>query len=298
MTGRAAGLVACVVGAAVLAAEVKDAPDPDALRKEFLSLVAESDRATASAQSAVLAAAAAARRLFEKAEALASEEGRQREPEADPAVEVGRGVTALWEGLKACERHLAAGEKSLAEAEEVRAALDRALDERSKKTADEIAAADRDIDSLRRRVAEQWGHYRSPRLAYRPEALRSARVSLESLVTIAAAAWHNRDVKKAEMKLTTERRRQLAAAGRIAAARSRDLRALRDQAAEFRAYLANPLDGRRPRVSLDNAAEWPPPIRAGLDGLAEEFEPPKPVPLPREWSLEDRIKRFVGGGAP
>lgn len=277
----------------------KKAVDPDALRREFLQRVVESDREIAGGQSAIMKSAASARRLFGDAARLMDASRDATEAESGAAVlYVARGVTGLLQGLGRADRQLGAAEQSLNKADEIRRALDLALSSRYQKLAKDLAAADRDIEPLRRRVRAQWDHSRSPRLAYKHEASRSARVKLGTLMSLASAAWQDREVKRAQAKSARNRRRRLASAARSVKTRLVEVRNLREKLTRFRKSLLSPLDGKKPLASLDKPQDWPKPLRPTMEALNDNVEPPRPFKPPSHWGIEDRVKRFLSGGSP
>ena len=281
------------------AAPEKSAPDSQSLLRTFLGHVAVSDRSLAAAQTAIMKSAASARQDFEKAALLMRAPREQAKQYVAAAVGlVAHGITGLLGALGQAEQSFAAAGKSLTEAQKVQAPVDRALGEELKTLEKDMAAADRDIEAQRKRVQAQWNHYRSPRLARNQPALRGARVRLGNMMADAAAAWQEREVKRAHAKGKEDRRRRLAIASRAVARRLLEVRDLRQRTEQFRTALWRPLDGQRPRAALDKPQAWPDPLLKTMVALQEKVVPPRPFKPPSHWDLEHRVRRFLTGGSP
>jgi hypothetical protein len=220
-------------------------------------------------------------------------------PPNHPALSViARAFAVLLGAMSQADKELAEAEVHLREAQKLHAPLDRALAARYGDLVTQLAAADRDIETHRKRVQSHWTHFQSPRVSSRPEASRAARLKLENLMTLAAAAWHDRETKRVRMEAARRRRQRLTTAAQALSRRLIDLGKLRQQVEQFRQSLLHPLDGRRPEIRLDKPQDWPKPIRASMALLNEKVELPKPSRPPRHWGLKDRVMRFVSGGSP
>ena len=275
------------------------AADPVALRKQYLAQVEAADRSVVSAQTDVMKAVSTARDGFGEAALLLRASKHGMEVDASAAVGlIAKGVVALLQGLDLAGKHLQRAEASLEAARDGRAALDRALAAQEKELREQLAAMDRDIEVQRKRVQVHWNHYRSPRTAYDHSARRGAMVKLQNLMNEATAAWRERERQRVEAEAARGRRRRLTYGARAVQTRLAEVRALRKRAEQFRESLLNPLDGRKPKASIDKIQDWPKPLLPALAPIDERVAPPKLFKPPDHWKIEHRIKRFLTGGSP
>ena len=298
MSIRGALRVGVLLAAAGVARAAGPPGDVDAGRKEFLRLVAQSDRGLEAGRSALSHAVSTARVFYRRlARRLDRDKRSARAHDKEALADLSKAAAALLLGLSRSQAHLAATVQSLDQAAKLRTDLDRAIAGRRKQQAREMAKAAEALGAQRKRVQRLWDHYQTPRLANSPTALKDAKVLVEVQMSVSAGLWSAWDLARSRHRFLDERRRRFRRAGLAVERRLAEVRAIRGRLATFQAGLLNPLDHASPGKALEKLA-WPEPLRTRVTGLDQSFKRPRPYRVPSQWSLRDRVLRFVKGGSP
>lgn len=264
----------------------------------MVASVGKADREADAARAALNRAIRSAKVYYQHADRLRQDPHRPRNAARDEVIQqMALGAKALLEGIEETRGHVQHALEALEGAQEQARGLEESLAKKQSDSAQEVRELRAEIEELRKSVARRWEHYNSPRLAHNREAKGEARVQVSSEMSKAAAEWQALRVEQAKLSFIADRRQRLRRAETLLERR----RALLEQRMEtleaFREFLLNPLDNPPPERPLDRI-EWPSSLAGEVSVLAEEFEPPRPYRLPDQWGVEERVKRFIGGGTP